>query len=625
MLRLLGLTTAVTAGPTAAAPTVHLAGLGTAEGVSRGGVDVFLGLPYAAPPLGQLRFREAAPPLPWSGTRDATRYGAPCLQNPSGDPNEFPDPEAPPPAEDCLFANVWRGGGGGGGGGNSTTATATATPANATKKKLLPVMLFIHGGGFCAGAGSEKWFDGTHLARPQAAASGGDGGGGGGGGGGEPHLVVTINYRLGALGFLVSNASGAGGMNGIADQIAALRWLQRHAAAFGADKDRVTVFGQSAGGMSVCVLSVSPRAKGLFSRALIESGPCVDPQGWGPGSAAAGVKSSAAVFAAHNATTLDELRAVKDASTLQWGDDDMGDFRFPGYFVDGDVAPAQPAERYAAYAAGNGSAGADAILNPGTMLVGVNSRDGTAQYYGEAPYATNASNGNYSSTMDARWGAAAAAVRAAYPLAQFNGSAQAAFVAADSDAVLACPTLQLAKALATARRNAADRGAQAAAATARVYMYQLSHYKAGIDVAGELAMVDAKDALHWASHGADLPFVFGHTSGPDLYWNTRIDVPFTPEEQRLSDTVRAYWTSFSATGKPEAGSGVEWPEFEVKGAAATATAATAQAAAVLDMETASLGGVSLLPGFKESECAFWESEAGQLAKAARAAPRAFSK
>ena len=347
MLRLLGLATAIAAGPTAAAPSVHLAGLGTAEGVSRGDVDVFLGLPYAAPPLGQLRFREAAPPLPWSGTRDATRYGAPCLQNPSGDPNEFPDPEAPPPAEDCLFANVWRGGGGGGSGGGDNSTTRT--PANATKKKLLPVMLFIHGGGFCAGAGSEKWFDGTHLARPQAAASGG--------GGGEPHLVVTINYRLGALGFLVSNASGAGGMNGIADQIAALRWLQRHAAAFGADKDRVTIFGQSAGGMSVCVLSVSPRAKGLFSRALIESGPCVDPQGWGPGSAAAGVKSSSAVFAAHNASTLDELRAVKDASTLQWGDDDMGDFRFPGYFVDGDVAPAQPAERYAAYAAGNGSAG----------------------------------------------------------------------------------------------------------------------------------------------------------------------------------------------------------------------------------------------------------------------------
>ena len=120
------------------------------------------------------------------------------------------------------------------------------------------------------------------------------------------------------------------------------------------------------------------------------------------------------------------------------------------------------------------------------------------------------------------------------------------------------------------------------------FLYQLSHYKKGIDVGGELATVDEKDETHWASHGADIPFVFGNTVGPDLYWNTKIQVPFTPEEERLSAYVRSAFVNFAATGHPG-------NDFD--------------AGVVLDLETDALGGVTRRPDFKRAECAFWDAAA----------------
>ena len=514
----------------AARPRVVLQGLGPVEGVARpDGIEAFLGLPYAAAPVGARRFEAAAPPEAWSGVRDASRYGAPCLQVPSGDPNEFPDPEAPAPDEDCLFVNVWR-------------------PENATG---LPIMVFIHGGGFCAGAGSEKWFDGSALAH-------------------EGAVVASLNYRLGPLGFLAKSEDGDGGMNGILDQIAALRFVQTHAASLGGDGTRVTAFGQSSGGMSVCVLAASPLARGLVRRGVVQSGPCVDPDGWGPGSAAAGWAAARRVFEALNATSVDDLRGVENASKIQWSDADMADATFPGYFVDGRVAPRHPGALYA---------DPDHALNVDALIVGVNSKDGTAMYYGQMPYAANASNGDYASQMASRWGNATARVEAAYPVAAYNGSAPAAFVQADADAVVICPALEMARRV-RAKRTSVD-----------VFFYQLSHYKAGIDVGGELGAIDAKNVgSHWASHGADLPFVFGTTTGPDLYWNDKIDVPFTREEAALSAAMRAHWARFAAAGRP----GDAWPAFD---------------AAVLDLETAGLGGISELStsAFKADACAFWET------------------
>jgi para-nitrobenzyl esterase len=168
--------------------------LGSFTGVSENGVDSFRGIPYALPPIGNLRFRPAQPIVNRFGAADATQFGSPCLQQgPPFDPNEHPNPEAPAAAESCLFLNVWR----------PTNHSLSAAPLN--------ILVFIHGGGFCVGTGSEHWYNGENLARR------------------ENLLVITLNYRLHALGFLVTDEStaagdGNGGMNGIRDQIIALQW-----------------------------------------------------------------------------------------------------------------------------------------------------------------------------------------------------------------------------------------------------------------------------------------------------------------------------------------------------------------------------------------------------------------
>jgi para-nitrobenzyl esterase len=211
---------------------------GTVQGVvdSASGVLVFRGIPYAAPPVGDLRWRAPRPALNWSGVRDASKLGHNCMQH---QPYDDIDPFAAGVSEDCLYLNVW---------------TASLTP-----KAKRPVMVWIHGGGFWAGFGGEERHNGAPLAKKGA-------------------VVVTLNYRLGPFGFLAHPALGDGsaqspvGNYGLLDQIAALEWVKRNIARFGGDPNRVTIFGESAGGMSVGSLIASPLAKGLFQRAILESG-----------------------------------------------------------------------------------------------------------------------------------------------------------------------------------------------------------------------------------------------------------------------------------------------------------------------------------------------------------------
>lgn len=195
-------------------------------------VQVFKGIPYAAPSIGSLRWRPPSPSAEWNGVRDATQFSHACMQTPSSD---FP---ADTLSEDCLYLNVW-------------------TPARNPSARL-PVMLWIHGGGFVAGSGSMKQYEGENLARKGV-------------------VVVTINYRLGVFGFLAhpeltqESPHHSSGNYGLLDQIAALKWVQRNIAAFGGDSNRVTVFGESAGGTSIGYLLASPLATGLFARAILES------------------------------------------------------------------------------------------------------------------------------------------------------------------------------------------------------------------------------------------------------------------------------------------------------------------------------------------------------------------
>ena len=209
---------------------------GMLEGSVESGVSSFKGIPYAAPPVGDLPWRPPQPVTPWAGVRSATAYGSDCAQLP------FPGDAAPlgtPPAEDCLVLNVWR-------------------PAERPAEKL-PVMVWIYGGGFVNGGSSPAVYDGSPFARRGV-------------------VFVSFNYRLGRFGFFGHPAlakespSGPLGNYGYMDQIAALRWVQANIAAFGGDPGNVTAFGESAGGGSVLMLLTSPRAKGLFHRAIIESG-----------------------------------------------------------------------------------------------------------------------------------------------------------------------------------------------------------------------------------------------------------------------------------------------------------------------------------------------------------------
>lgn len=211
---------------------------GYVSGTSEGGLWIYRGIPYAAPPIGDLRWRPPAPVQPWDGTREAKEFSAACPQPASADPSSGDTPANT--SEDCLYLNVW-------------------TPAKSAGEKI-PVMVFIHGGAFGQGAGSISLYDGTALAKKGV-------------------IVVTLNYRLGALGFLAhpqlvkESTNGSSGNYGLLDQLAALDWVQRNIAAFGGDPSRVTIFGESAGASSILLHLVSPQSRGLYQQAIVESGP----------------------------------------------------------------------------------------------------------------------------------------------------------------------------------------------------------------------------------------------------------------------------------------------------------------------------------------------------------------
>jgi len=218
-------------------PALAMTQQGHVQGREKDGALLFAGIPYAAPPVGALRFRAPAPPIEWSGTREATRFSAVSWQPPAMMGGLLGGP-TPTCDEDCLTLNI-------------------ATPAIDDARR--PVMVWIHGGGFTSGSGSTPWYNGARFAQH------GD------------VVVVSLNYRLGVLGFLHladlgGEAYASSGLNGILDQVAALEWVRDNIEAFGGDPGNVTIFGESAGGMSVGTLLGLPRAQGLFHQAILQSG-----------------------------------------------------------------------------------------------------------------------------------------------------------------------------------------------------------------------------------------------------------------------------------------------------------------------------------------------------------------
>jgi para-nitrobenzyl esterase len=263
---------AVSMGAAQAAPRVTTAA-GIVEGMQAEGVAVFRGLPYAAPPVGERRWRAPQAAPPWRGVRAATAFGSACPQKPGLSLEGGGDPG--PLNEDCLYLNVW---------------TPRAEPG-----AKLPVMVWLHGGALIFGAGSLPLYDGASLAK-------------------QGVVVVTINYRLGPLGYFVhpalEKAAPGGPINfGLLDQIAALRWVQQNIAAFGGDAKQVTLFGQSAGAQSVLALMASPAARDLFQRAIAQS-PYGIPSHTRAQARQTGVRVADALGLPGARASLEQLRAV---------------------------------------------------------------------------------------------------------------------------------------------------------------------------------------------------------------------------------------------------------------------------------------------------------------------------
>jgi para-nitrobenzyl esterase len=323
---ILGAVVAVFCGAATGAPAEvniaqgRIAGESTPEGVR-----IFRGIPYASPPVGELRWRKPQPPLSWSGVRDTTAFGARCTQ-PAGDVGGrvAETTSSLPISEDCLYLNVWTG------------------AARANEKR--PVIVWVHGGSYIIGTGAQ--FDGSGIARQGA-------------------VFVTFNYRLGALGFLAhpglsaESSKGASGNYGFADAVAALQWVQKNIARFGGDPARVTVMGQSAGGRFIQVLRGSPCAKGLFKRAIIQSAPVRIL----PMSHLAEAEKSGSIAADKvQARTVRELRALTAQQVIEG-------FPVPQPTVDGHCIPDDP---WRMAAAGR--------LHDGELLIGSNADEGTFPY-----------------------------------------------------------------------------------------------------------------------------------------------------------------------------------------------------------------------------------------------------
>ena len=293
------------------------------------GIRVFKGIPYAAPPVGKLRWREPQPVQPWDGTRVATEWGSRCVQsNRLGDL----DPLNKRMDEDCLYLNIW-------------------TPAKSADESL-PVMVWIHGGSNLNGAGSQPEYDGSDIASKGV-------------------VVVTINYRLDIFGFLAhpeltkESGTNSSGNYGLLDQIAALKWVQKNIRAFGGDPSRVTIFGESAGAFDVSLLMASPLARGLFHRAIAESGGALTPiPAFGPKPLQVGEQDGLKFAQSVGASSISELRNKSAKELLDASIKNPITYAFG--IVDGYVVPSHPALIYS-----------EGKQNDVPLLVGWNANEGT--------------------------------------------------------------------------------------------------------------------------------------------------------------------------------------------------------------------------------------------------------
>jgi para-nitrobenzyl esterase len=493
---------ALAAGTAAQKPPAVRLDTGELQGVADDGVATYKGIPFAAPPVGELRWRPPQPAAPWTGVRQATEFGADCTQARFGPPPAPgapppPPPPGPKPSEDCLFVNVW-------------------SPANATPSAKLPVMFWIYGGGFVGGSSAYPGTSGTQFAKHGV-------------------VLVAANYRVGRFGFFAFPALSRErpdelkGNYAYMDQIAALQWVKRNIAAFGGDPNNITIFGFSAGGVSVHSLLASPMGRGLFQKAIVESGGSRDSVLTARPLSKDGIDPNYPVSAetiglqfAHSMgiegkdeAALAKLRALSAEQVLH-GAPAGAATATPSYettpMLDGKLVTETAETAYKAH------------HQPRVpIMLGSNSAD----------TAGNRIKATTKEQLFARFGQWSAQAKAAYDP---DGSKDVATLVAEANNDFG----QAEPARFAARAFAAN-GSPA-------YLYRFSYVQAGM-----------REFLKaGAPHGGEIGFVFG-TLGVGGFGPP---VPPTAQDLEVSRIAQSYWINFAKTGDPNGAGLPDWPRCD---------------------------------------------------------------
>ena len=466
----------------AANDTIKVDG-GVISGTTADGVRSFKGIPFAAPPVGELRWKAPQKVVPWKGVRKCEAFGPDCPQAPYPAGSMYYSPPRMQ-SEDCLYLNVW-------------------TAAKAGDKR--PVMVWIHGGALTRGSGATRTYDGTAFAKKGV-------------------LLVTVNYRLGPLGYLAhpdltaESPHNSSGNYGVLDQIAALRWVQKNIAAFGGDPRNVTIFGESAGSWSVNVLVASPLAKGLFHRAIGQSGGSFGPMTYlkeDKPRLTAAEKVGAAFAKAAGADSIKGLRAIPAEKIIEIFNNDAEGKKFrTSPTVDGWVLPDEIRNIFA-----------KGKQNDVPVIVGSNANEMTSL---TVPATVPKSLEDYHKRVETLYGEATRDFDALYPV-KSNDDIAAAYLGSLRDVSFTLPMRTWARMTSTGRSKA--------------YLYFFSHVPP-----------NPNSKYLGAYHAGEIAYVFNNLNPQN---------PLLQEtDRKLAETMSNYWVNFARTGDPNGKGLPKWAPYK---------------------------------------------------------------